>query len=79
LGSLRTAWLPGGRASSDQRKVSGLPSTSLERLPSRVIVAPSGIDWLAPGLATGGEFSVLTATVSGRPWTLPSLTVSAIR
>jgi hypothetical protein len=80
LASLRTA-VAAGRA-GEQRPAEG------ERIAVDVGRAAAvegdawrraGIAWLAPALATGGEFSVLTATVSGRLESVASLTVRAIR
>ena len=63
LALFSTAALPAGRETKVQAKVSGLPSTSEERLPLRVTGAPRITVWLGPALATGGEFTVLTVTV----------------
>src|SRR6185295_8706481 len=77
VGSKSVAALPAGRLVNCHRKVKASPSTSLERLPSRVTVVPTAAVWSGPALATGREFWVETCTVSGALSTLPSFTTSS--
>ena len=76
VGFVNAAVLPVGRDTNDHVYVSGSPSGSHERLPSRRAVWRRAIVWSEPARATGAELLVEIITASGvlSPW--PSLTMS---
>ena len=71
-----SALLPAGCETNDHEKPSGSPSASLEPEPSSCTSAPSATLWSGPASATGGVFSVLMDTLSGRLASWPSSTTS---
>src|SRR4051794_5707288 len=68
--------LPGGRIVSDHPYVKGLPSTSVDALPSSVTVCATSTDWSGPALATGAELRLVTVTGSAALVVSPSDTTS---
>ena len=70
------AALPVGLASMDHAYVSGSPSGSDERLPSRIMSVPAGRMGARRAMATGGDSSVPIAIRKGTLSAVPSFTMS---
>ena len=70
VGFIKAAKLPVGAPVRVHRKVSGLPSGSLDAEPFNWAVDPNATVWSGPALAVGGLFTTTGVALTSKPMKL---------